>query len=224
MMRLSIENRPLKITHSFEYTLDNKQVKLSFSKNAILLPVFDDRRDIQIGYLLDGPVGVIGDLLVHSKEGAVGEIIEETYSSALFLPAKLPFITFDHVKEIRPLENIETYENKIQDFKVLFKYDENFPGMKEEGLLINIKESKHLWLINKNATFFLKPSEIIGRRGENKLVWLSKNEIVTVKEDGSFKSSKDLFSVKKAKQYFDRFVEVPLGIMFSRFRELFTSF
>ena len=100
-MRLSIENRPLKITHSFEYTLYNKQVKLSFSKNAILLPVFDDRRDIQIGFLLDGPLGVIGDLLVHSKEGAVGEIIEETYSSALFLPAKLPFITFSAAARIR---------------------------------------------------------------------------------------------------------------------------
>ena len=223
-MRLSIENRPLKITHSFEYTLDNKQVKLSFSKNAILLPVFDDRRDIQIGFLLDGPVGVIGDLLVHSKEGAVGEIVEETYSSALFLPAKLPFITYDHVKEIRPLENIEIYETKIQDFKIHFKYDEKFPGMKEEGLLITTNKPKHLWLINKNATFFLKPSEIIGRRGERKLIWLSKSEIVSVKEDGSFKSSKDLFSVKKAKQYFNQFVEVPLGIMFSRFRELFTSF
>ena len=223
-MRLSIENRPLKITHSFEYTLDNKQVKLSFSKNAILLPVFDDRRDIQIGFFLDGPIGVIGDLLVHSKEGAVGEIIEETYSSALFLPAKLPFLYFEHVKDIRPLENIENYEKRIQDFKIHFRYDEKFPGMKEEGILISVNKPKHLWLINRNATFFLKSTEILGRRGERKLVWLSKSEILTVKEDGSLKSSKDLFSVKKAKDYFNRFVEVPLGIMFSRFRELFTSF
>jgi hypothetical protein len=96
--------------------------------------------------------------------------------------------------------------------------------MKEEGILLSSHKQKHLWLINKNATFFLKPSEIIGRRGERKLVWLSKSEILTVKEDGSLKSSKDLFSVKKAKGYFNRFVEVPLGIMFSRFRELFTSF
>jgi len=223
-MRLSVENRPLKITHSYEYTMENKQVKLSFSKNTILLPVFDDRRDIQIGFLLEGPLGVIGDLLVHSKEGAVGEIIEETYSSALFLPAKLPFLSFDHVKEIRPLENIDKYEAKLQDFKIHFKYDERFPGMKEEGILISTNKPKHLWLIIQNATFFLKCSEIIGRRGEKKLVWLSKNEILTVKEDGTLKSSKDLFSVRKAKDYFDRFIEVPLGIMFSRFRELFTSF
>ncbi|MCG3260868.1 MAG: hypothetical protein H7644_14030, partial [Candidatus Heimdallarchaeota archaeon] len=82
-MRLNIKNRPLKITHSFEYTFNNKQVKISLSKNTILLPVFDEKKNRQIGFLLEGPIGIIADLLVHSQEGAVGEIVEETYSNVL---------------------------------------------------------------------------------------------------------------------------------------------
>ena len=78
-MRLIVKNRPLKTTHSFEYTFDNRHVKLSISKNSILLPVFDENQNRQIGFLLDGPTGIIADLLVHTTKGAVGEIIEDTY-------------------------------------------------------------------------------------------------------------------------------------------------
>ena len=96
-MRLIVKNRPLKTTHSFEYTFDNKHVKLSISKNSILLPIFDEKKNQQIGFLLDGPIGIIADLLVHTKKGAIGEVIEDTYSTALLFPVKLPFLTRDQV-------------------------------------------------------------------------------------------------------------------------------
>ena len=222
-MRLNIKNRPLKITHSFEHTLDNKQVKLSLSKNSVLLPVFDGKRDKQVGFLLDGPIGVIADLLVHSNEGAVGEIVEETYSTALLFPTDLPFLTLDDVKEIQPLENIRPYEEIIRKYSLGIDLHLKSDTRKEKGILINTHKPNHIWLMNKTSTYLLRSSEILGRKGENQLYWLSKKEMLVVKGDGSVRTLKDLFALKKAREIFQRYIVFPLDLMFSRLRDLFAK-
>ena len=110
-------NRPLKITHSYEFTFDNNQVKLSLAKKSILIPVFDQKKNQQIGFILDGPLGITADLVVHSEEGAVGEIVEETYSKVLFLPADLPFLSLDHVKEMSSLEEFQSRPYDVSSFQ-----------------------------------------------------------------------------------------------------------
>jgi len=222
-MRLNIKNRPLKITHSFEYTFKNKQVKISLSKNTILLPIFDEKKNRQIGYILDGPVGIIADLLVHSQEGAVGELVDETYSNVLLFPVKLPFLTPDHVKEIQPLEDISKYEEIIRKYKVQLVHDEYISYEEREGIMIQTYNPSSLWFITQDSTFLIDTEEIIGRRGEKKLFWLVKDSFTTVNNKGLVKTTKDLFSVSKVQKTVHRILDTPLASIFSRFSEIFAS-
>ena len=222
-MRLNIKNRPLKITHSFEYTFKNKQVKISLSKNTILLPIFDEKKNRQIGYILDGPVGIIADLLVHSQEGAVGELVDETYSNVLLFPVKLPFLAPDHVKEIQPLEDISKYEEIIRKYKVQLVHDEYISYEEREGIMIQTYNPSSLWFITQDSTFLIDTEEIIGRRGEKKLFWLVKDSFTTVSNKGLVKTTKDLFSVSKVQKTVHRILDTPLASIFSRFSEIFAS-
>ena len=216
-------NRPLKITHSYEYTFDNNQVKLSLAKKSVLIPVFDHKNNQQIGFLLDGPLGIIADLVVHSEEGAVGEIIEETYSKALFLPADLPFLSLDHVKEMSPLEEFQPYERLISDFNFQFSRVNISNHLKQKGVLIQTSKPSKTWLITSDSTFLIDSREVLGRRGEMKLIWVGKKEIIFVNEKGRVKSSKDFLSLKKARDLFQRVMDIPYGSIFSSFRDLLTS-
>lgn len=222
-MRLNIKNRPLKITHSFEYTFKNKQVKISLSKNTILLPIFDEKKNRQIGYILDGPVGIIADLLVHSQEGAVGELVDETYSNVLLFPVKLPFLAPDHVKEIQPLEDISKYEEIIRKYKVQLVHDEYISYEEREGIMIQTYNPSSLWFITQDSTFLIDTEEIIGRRGEKKLFWLVKDSFTTVNNKGLVKTTMDLFSVSKIQKTVHRILDTPLASIFSRFSEIFAS-
>ncbi|MFW9852154.1 MAG: hypothetical protein ACFFDS_04390 [Candidatus Thorarchaeota archaeon] len=216
-------NRPLKITHSYEYTFDNNQVKLSLAKKSVLIPVFDQKNNQQIGFLLDGPLGIIADLVVHSEEGAVGEIIEETYSKVLFLPAELPFLSLDHVKEMSPLEEFQPYERLISDFNFQFSSFNISNHLKQKGILIQTSKPSKTWLITSDSTFLIGSREVIGRRGEMKLIWVGKKEIIFVNEKGRVKSTKDFLSLKKARDLFQRVMDIPYGSIFSSFRDLLTS-
>jgi hypothetical protein len=222
-MRLNIKNRPLKITHSYEYTFNNKQAKISLSKNTILLPIFDEKKNRQIGYLLDGPVGIIADLLVHSQEGAVGELIDETYSNVLLFPVKLPFLTPDHVKEIQPLEDISKHEEIIRKYKVQLVHDEYISYEEKDGIMIQTYEPSSLWFFSQDSTFLIDTEEIIGRRGEKKLFWLVKDSFTTVSNNGRVISTKDLFSINKVQKTIHRILDTPLASIFSRFSEIFAS-
>ncbi len=222
-MRLSIKNRPLKITHSFEYTFNNKQAKISLSKNTILLPIFDEKRNRQIGFLLDGPVGIIADLLVHSQEGAVGELIDETYSNILLFPVKLPFLTPDHVKEIQPLEDISKHEEIIRKYKVQLVHDEYISYEEKDGIMVQTYNPTSLWFFAQESTFLIDTEEIIGRRGEKKLFWLVKDSFTTVSNRGRVTSTKDLFSINKAQKTVHRILDTPLASIFSRFSEIFAA-
>ncbi|MCG3256853.1 MAG: hypothetical protein KAU62_12235 [Candidatus Heimdallarchaeota archaeon] len=222
-MRLNIKNRPLKITHSFEYTFNNKQVKISLSKNTILLPVFDENKNRQIGFLLEGPIGIIADLLVHSQEGAVGEIVEETYSNVLLFPVKLPFLSPDHVKEIQPLEDISSQEEIIKRYRVQLVHDEYISYEEREGIMIQTYNPSSLWFISQESTFLIDTEEKIGRRGEKKLFWLVKDSFTTVSNRGLVKTTKDLFSVSKVQKTVHRILDTPLASIFSRFSEIFAS-
>lgn len=222
-MRLNIKNRPLKITHSFEYTFNNKQVKISLSKNTILLPVFDENKNRQIGFLLEGPIGIIADLLVHSQEGAVGEIVEETYSNVLLFPVKLPFLSPDHVKEIQPLEDISPHEEIIKKYRVQLVHDEYISYEEREGIMIQTYNPSSLWFISQESTFLIDTEEIIGRRGEKKLFWLVKDSFTTVSNKGLVKTTKDLFSVNKVQKTVHRILDTPLASIFSQFSEIFAS-
>ena len=221
---LSLKNKPLKTTHSYEYTFDNGHVKLTIAKNSILLPVFDERRNRQIGYLLDGPIGITADLLVHSSGGAVGEILEETYSLALIIPVHLPFLTADHVKEKAPLEDVTHYERFLARQKFRFLETKNSLRAKENQVLIHTNEPEHMWLINGTATFLLKERELIGRKGENKLVWYLKKEVIMVNEKGKLISTKEVFSQKKMQELFHKHIELPLNNAFDGIRKIFSSF
>ena len=94
---------------------------------------------------------------------------------------------------------------------------------KEKGILINVFKPNHIWLMNKTSTYFIRSSEILGRKGENQLYWLSKKEMLVVKEDGTVKTLKDLFNIRKARELFQRYIVFPLDLMFSRLRELFAT-
>ncbi len=222
-MRLYIKNRPLKITHSFEYTFNNKQVKISLSKNTILLPIFDEKKNRQIGYILDGPVGIIADLLVHSQEGAVGELIDEIYSNVLLFPVNLPFLTPDHVKEIQPLEDISKHEEIVKKYRVQIVHEEYISYEEREGVMIQTYNPSSLWFISKDSTFLIDTEEIIGRREEKKLFWLVKDSFTTVNNKGHVKSTKDLFSITKVQKTVHRILDTPLTSIFSRFSEIFAS-
>ena len=222
-MRLNIKNRPLKITHSFEYTFNNKQVKISLSKNTILLPVFDEKKNRQIGFLLEGPIGIIADLLVHSQEGAVGEIVEETYSNVLLFPVKLPFLSPDHEKEIQPLEDISPHEEIIKKYRVQLVHEEYISYEEREGIMIQTYNPSSLWFISQESTFLIDTEEIIGRRGEKKLFWLVKDSFTTVSNKGLVKTTKDLFSVNKVQKTVHRILDTPLASIFSQFSEIFSS-
>ncbi|MCG3215922.1 MAG: hypothetical protein KAS63_04375 [Candidatus Heimdallarchaeota archaeon] len=223
-MKLSIKNRPLKISHSYEYTFDNKYAKITLSKHSLLFPVFNERQNKQIGFLIDGPIGLIADLLVHSDDGAVGEIIEETYSHILVFPIDPPFLSLDHVKEIKPVENMSPYEEIIRNFKFNFIGSIDNSQTKSKGVLIHTLKKGAMWFIGPRTTYFISPTEIIGRRGEGQLFWLSKREILVVKRNGKIKRLSDVFSIKKARKHFDQNIRVPLNQAFCNFRDIFTQF
>ncbi len=222
-MRLTVKNRPMKTTHSFEYTFENKHVKLSISKNSILLPIFDEKKNQQIGFLLDGPIGIIADLLVHTKKGAIGEVIEETYSTALLFPVKLPFLTRDQVKEISPLEETDHYEEIVRKYRSQIKRDDHITYGDKEGIMIQTYDPSSLWFINDKSTFLVGQEEIIARRGENRLIWIAKDSFTTVNKNGKIFSTADLISIKKARNTFHRILDVPLALVFSSLGEVFTS-
>ncbi len=222
-MKLTVKNRPLKTTHSFEYTFNNKHVKVSISKNSILLPIFDEKKNRQIGFLLDGPIGIIADLLVHTKEGAVGEIIEETYSTALLFPVQLPFLTRDQVKEIPPLEEIYHYEEVINKYRLQIKREDYITYEEKKGIMIQTYNPASLWFINNESTFLVGTEEIIARRGENRLIWVAKDSFTTVNRTGKIHSTTDLFSIKKARKTFHKILDVPLALVFSSLGDVFTS-
>lgn len=222
-MRLIVKNRPMKTTHSFEYTFDNKHVKLSISKNSILLPVFDDNENRQIGYLLDGPIGIIADLLVHTNKGAIGEVIEDTYSTALLFPVKLPFLTSGEVKEISPLEDTNQYEEIVRKYRSQIKRNDYIKHDDREGVMIQTYNPSSLWFINDKSTFLVGEEEIIGRRGESRLFWVAKDSFTTVNRNGKIFSTGDLFSIKKARKTFHKILDVPLALIFSNLSDIFTS-
>ena len=222
-MRLIVKNRPLKTTHSFEYTFDNRHVKLSISKNSILLPVFDENQNRQIGFLLDGPTGIIADLLVHTTKGAVGEIIEDTYATALLFPVQLPFLTKDQVKEIPPLEETELYEEIVRKYKHQIKRADYIRYDEKESIMIQTYNSTSLWFINEDSTFMVGEEEIIARKGENRLIWVAKDSFTTVNKNGKIFSTSDLFSIRKARRTFHSILDVPLALIFSSLSDVFTS-
>ena len=218
-MYLQVVNRPLKITHSFEHTFNNKHVKITCAKKACLFPVFEVTRNEQIGFLYDGPLGITGDLLVHSKEGAVGKIFEETYSSALFIPANLDFLR-DHVKELTPIEEekFPKYEKIIASFEVHLSSKKFCYHSNTDYFLLLSGKTFSIWFINGDTTISLSHKEIMGRTGERRLFWFSPKNIVFTNECGDIFSSSNMFSNKNivkmilksletnpVREYFDNF-------------------
>ncbi|TFG10517.1 hypothetical protein EU534_00885 [Candidatus Heimdallarchaeota archaeon] len=194
------------------------------SKNSILLPVFDDRKNRQVGYLLDGPIGIIADLLVHTNKGAIGEVIEDTYSKALLFPIKLPFLTGDEIKEIPPLEDIYEYEEILNKYRSQIRRDDYIKYEDNAGVMLQTYNPTSLWFINGNSTFLVGEEEFIARRGENRLIWVAKDSFTTVNKNGKIFSTTDLFSIKKARKTFHSILDVPLALIFTNLREVFSTF
>jgi hypothetical protein len=223
-MRLSVKNRPLKITHSYEYTFDNNIVKISLSKKSLLFPVFNERENRQIGFLLEGPLGIVADLIVHSDKGAVGELFEETFNTVIFLPADLPFLSLDHVKEANPVENFEPYEDIIRKYNRMFSL--NTIGITDisKHKIIVTQKPQLFWVISPDGTFVLSKKEILGRRGQKRLIWISKKGLVSVNKEGRYRSISEMLQVKDIKQSFNKIFGKPLTELFSSIQNEFSKF
>ncbi|MHA1686580.1 MAG: hypothetical protein ACTSYD_09280 [Candidatus Heimdallarchaeaceae archaeon] len=185
MVRLSILNRPLKVTHSFEHTFQNNHIKITVAKKSLLFPIFDDTSDAQIGFYYNGPIGITADLLVHSNKGAVGKTIEKTYSNMLLFPGLLPFLD-ERVKEVKPIEGIEEHlTNIINNIRITgIKIWNRNPASQETFMFIH-KHPFALWGINNNTTLYIKPPLICGRRGDNSLFWIEPSRFEFVSKDGN---------------------------------------
>lgn len=184
MVRLSIFNRPLKVTHSFEHTFANNHIRITIAKKALLFPIFDIKANVQIGFYYNGPIGITADLLVHSNKGAVGKTIERSYTDMLLFPGLLPFLE-EHVKEIEPIEDIEekltniTNSIKITNIKLL-----DINSTNQETFMFMHKHPFALWGINQDTTLYINPPLICGRKGDNTLFWIDPLRVEFVSKNG----------------------------------------
>ncbi len=223
-MRLSIKNRPLKITHSYEYTFDNNIVKISLSKRSLLFPVFNEKENRQIGFLLEGPIGIIADLIVHSQKGAVGELFDETFSTVILFPVNLPFLSLDHVKETSPVENFEPYQELVSKYNRGFSLNKIGLTDINKHTLIATQKPKLFWLISPDGAFSIGNKEIIGRKGQKKFLWISKKGLISVNKDGKYRSIADILQVKEIKQSFQNIFGKPLSNLFSSIQDAFSKY
>jgi hypothetical protein len=223
-MRLSVKNRPLKITHSYEYTFDNNIVKISLSKKSLLFPVFNERENKQIGFLLEGPIGIIADLIVHSQKGAVGELFDRTFSTVILFPVNLPFLSLDHVKETSPVENFEPYQELVNKYNRIFSLNKIGITDINKHTLIVTQKPKLFWLISSDGAFLIGKKEIIGRKGPKKFLWISKKGLISVNKDGKYRSVADMLQIKEIKQSFQNIFGKPLSNLFSSIQDSFSKF
>lgn len=222
-MRLSVKNRPLKITHSYEYTFDNNIVKISLSKKSLLFPVFNAKENRQVGFLLEGPIGIIADLIVHSQKGAVGELLDDTFSTVILFPVNLPFLSLDHVKETAPVENFEPYQELVSRYNRVFSL--NKIGTKDinKHTLIVTQKPQLFWLISPDGAFLIGRKEIIGRKGQKKFLWISKKGLISVNKDGKYRTISDILHVREIKQSFQNIFGKPLANLFSSIQDAFSK-
>lgn len=223
-LKFRIVNRPLKIKYSSEYTFPSKHLRIMLTKNSILLPVFDERRNIQVGFIFRGNIGITADLLVHSLSGAIGEIIEEAYTTMFLFPQNLIFVKENEVKEIPPLENISDLEKLLQRTSFKLAGAKFYTNNKEEGVMFYSFDHNHLWLINHKHSILLKEGEIIIRSGEKRLIWVTKDEITLIDKNGKLRTTKDIHILNQTREILTNFVNTPLKILFDKFHELFYSF
>ena len=222
-MRLSVKNRPLKISHSYEYTFDNDIVKISLSKKSLLFPIFNEKENKQIGFLLEGPLSIIADLIVHSQVGAVGELIEETFSTAILFPENLPFLSLDHVKETPPVENFEPYQELVNKYNHAYTLSKmEIADVRKHTILVTQKP-KLFWTIGPNSVFLLGKKEIIGRKGNKKLLWISKKGLVSVNNQGKYRNVGEMFEIDKIKKSFHNTFEKPLSNLFASIQDAFSK-
>ncbi|MBY8999506.1 MAG: hypothetical protein KGD64_01190 [Candidatus Heimdallarchaeota archaeon] len=222
-MRLSVKNRPLEISHSYEHTFDNNTVKISLSKKSLLFPVFDEKENKQIGFLLEGPLSIIADLIVHSQVGAVGELIEETFSTAILFPVNLPFLSLDHVKESAPVEIFEPYQELVNKYNRVYSLSKMEIADFNKHTIIVTQKPRLFWIISPDSVFLLGKKEIIGRKGQNKLLWISKKGLISVSKKGTYKNIGDMFEIKRIKQTFQSAFEKPLTNLFSSIQNAFSK-
>lgn len=222
-MRLSVKNRPLKISHSYEYTFSNSIIKISLSKQSLLFPVFDERQNRQVGFLLDGPIEVIADLITHSDKGATGELIDETFSTVIFFPVDLPFLSLDHVKENAPVDEFYRYQDMIDSYNKLYRLSRLEMDNYNKHVLLITEKPRTFWLISPNSTFLIRKKEIIGRKGQNKLFWISDKGLVSVSKDGKYRSLSDILDFSRAKNSFQNIFGKPLSILFMNLQDAFSK-
>ena len=199
-MNLRLENRPLKVKRSFEYAFENKQAKIVIPKSSILLPIFEARSDVQIGWLLEGPLGIIADMIVHSKDGAVGKIVDESYSHALIMPAQQDFIEPDRIKDVDPLEDTTTHASIIAFYnKKIVNVD--FVFNSRSKTFIWCHDPFSMWLIAEKGSIRIAMPEILGRTDDHKLFWVSKKGITIVNAKGKSFNTSELFSGRKVREF-----------------------
>ena len=180
-MTLSIRNSPIKIKKTITHTFNSKHVKLEMKKGSLLFPIFDDSNDVQVGWLFSGTLTVFGDLIVHTNDGAAGKIVSQQYSNCVFMPVVLEFLSFNAVREIKPLSDFSYYTKIIMDFnkKIIFT---NFIRKTAPNTFIWGDKHGSFWMISKEKTFFVNLPEVLARERDDKLLYLDKKGFTIVKD------------------------------------------
>jgi len=195
MREYKILNEPLKVTHSFEYTL-NDHLKLSFAKRSLLFPIIEQQTGAQLGFYYDGPIGFIADFLVHTKKGAVGYTIERSYQSLFLFPSKIDFL-IEYTKESKPIDEqefAEAYTSLLKGTKFSFSLIKQLNSLTGLYYLFFVKKPFSLWMAEKNKTFYISPPRVLGRDGDSKLFLLTTKELIFVDSDGSTISTSDFYT------------------------------
>lgn len=181
-MALKILNRPLKITKSFEHIFKSGIAKITVAKKSLLFPIFDLKHNKQIGFYYYGPIGITADFIVHSKKGAIGKIVEETYNNMLIFPGILPFFD-EYLREIEPIPDLDGHLEEVTrglSIKGIDKWE-----ISTETYIFLYKPAFTLWSISSTATLYINPPIIGLRNSEDNLLWLNSKGInfVSASED-----------------------------------------
>ncbi len=199
-MTLYILNNPVKIKRNVSYVFDNEHVRIKIQKNAILLPIYYSKQEKQVGWLLNGKFSIDADLLVHTKSGIAGKIVQDNTNFAILMPPILDFLSFTNLKEVKPINDIEIYAKKIEEFnKKLASLSFLFHPV--EHTYIWTLEQNNFWLITKNKTLYINLPEVLARTGEDNLIWVRKAGLLVAKNKEKIISNSDLKAGKTIREF-----------------------
>ena len=225
MANYMLLNDPLKITHSFEYTI-NPHLRITVAKKSMLLPIVAEDSGHQIGFYYDGPIGFTADFIVHTNKGAVGHTFERSYSCLFMFPSDIDFLV-EYVKKAKPLnqdEFKERYAHVLKTIRFNFSLINKLNDSRGKHYLFFTKKPFNLWVIDEDKTFYIAPPRIIGREGDQKLFMFSVKELIFVDSNKRVFSTAEFYHPKlimqKLKEWLISLEPSPFTMLFRYFYDL----